>query len=166
MKSLGLLCGLLVVIGCGGSGSKEVASGENTIPSAGSPDVSDPAGDGGSAAQEPQDGGEEQVLGAWENASCGDRKYLRKISFLPDGRFFAVDEVAPCPQNAKCVYSGVIPWHGTWTLSDKVIALEVDFKSDTKKPEILPDGFVVLSGEPCLIGERDGDLVCPYRKRK
>ncbi|MDJ0763282.1 MAG: hypothetical protein QNJ97_09865 [Myxococcota bacterium] len=104
-------------------------------------------------------------IGVWENASCGDRKFNRQITFLTNGRFAAIDQVAPCPPDETCVWSGIIEWHGTWKINGRLILIDVATTKAGKMPEQLPDGFVVLTESPLSIGERNGPLVCPYQQR-
>lgn len=64
-------------------------------------------------------GQESQWVGSWTSASCGDRKYVRQISLMPDKTFRAEDRVSPCPPKVTCVWSGIVVWSGTWALNDK-----------------------------------------------
>ena len=104
--------------------------------------------------------------GTWENGSCGERKYLRKVSFEIGGRFTAVDEIAPCPPDLPCDLPGIINWSGAWSVDDKDIRIESSESPDGRMPEIVPDSFVILINEPISIGEKKGSLVCPYTKQK
>jgi len=145
----------ILALGCGGAGSNQEVETEDE------PDLGPetPA----SLDRAPQAGAED-VIGSWENGSCGDREYNRRINFLGSGSFTAIDAVAPCPPNAKCVWSGIIRWNGSWRLEGDVIALEIKPIEGEKLPEVLPTEFVVLGRDPLSIGERLGDLVCPYRR--
>jgi hypothetical protein len=137
---------------CGGAGSNQgAAADEGPAPEA------PQALDAGSAA-EPVD-----PLGSWENGSCGEREYLRRVNFLASGNFTALDSVAPCPPKAQCVWSGIIRWSGAWEVEGDVIELSIK-QTGEKMPEVLPREFVVLGRDPLSIGERVGDLVCPYRR--
>ncbi len=104
------------------------------------------------------------IVGAWENGSCGERKYRRRIELFAGGRFTAVDEVAPCPPGARCVWSGIIRWQGTWVLEDRVIAITVEPAKGDRLPDVVPGSFEIVSDDPPVLGERTGDLVCPYRR--
>ncbi len=105
------------------------------------------------------------LSGLWQNASCGDRKYLRSVAFSEDGTFTARDEIAPCPEEAdgECAVSGVIEWLGNWTLDGMGILITPQAPPGGRLPEQMPDRFVVLSNPPLSIGEQIGQLVCPYR---
>ncbi|MFO8072871.1 MAG: hypothetical protein R6V85_13440 [Polyangia bacterium] len=103
------------------------------------------------------------LLGAWENSSCGERKYRRRIEFFADGRFSALDEVAPCPPGAQCVWSGIVRWQGSWKIDGDLIELEPKPIEGERPLENPPDAFVVLGRDPYSIGEKTGELVCPYR---
>jgi hypothetical protein len=103
-------------------------------------------------------------VGVWENSSCGEREFLRRIELKGDGTFSAVDEVAPCPPEAKCVWSGVINWRGTWEKAGERIALSLEPVPGEKPLEFQPEGFVILAEDPVSIGEQTGELVCPFRR--
>jgi hypothetical protein len=146
----------VLVFGCGGS---------RTAPKSASPPPSAsaeiPAGGDASA---PDRVAVEELIGGWQNASCGDRGYLRKYEFHQNGTFTAADEVAPCPEDAECVTSGVIEWQGTWSLGDLGIEITSRPGKSGRLPEQVPESFVVLSMSPLSIGEKTGQLVCPFRR--
>lgn len=104
----------------------------------------------------------EALLGVWTSGSCGHRAYLRRIELRADGRFAARDAVAPCPQGARCAWSGVIDWAGGWSVEEGIIPLEID--SGQRLPDRVPDRFIVMNGETLRIAEQTGDVVCPYRR--
>ncbi|MBW2277971.1 MAG: hypothetical protein JRF63_10785, partial [Deltaproteobacteria bacterium] len=79
------------------------------------------------------------------------------------GNFTAIDSVAPCPPKARCVWSGIIRWSGTWDIDGELISLEIKPAEGEKMPDTMPTEFVVLGRDPLSIGERAGELVCPYR---
>jgi hypothetical protein len=164
MKRLFFATAAVLVFGCGSMGSNsgqppEEADGEKAPP----PAAKTPAKQVAPA----QDNGPKKmgIIGLWENSSCGERKYKRTINFTQNGQFIAVDEVAPCPPDKRCVWSGIIHWRGSWTLSDRSIALVPTSSGTEKLPETVPNEFVVLSEDPLSIGERSGDVVCPYQKK-
>jgi len=140
----------VLVLGCGGAGTNQgVEADEGPEPEAPAAQV---------AADETAD-----VVGSWENGSCGDREYNRRINFLKSGNFTAIDAVAPCPPDAQCVWSGIIRWSGGFEVDGDVIRLTVKPVEGEKMPDTMPTEFVVLGRDPLSIGERAGELVCPYR---
>jgi len=105
--------------------------------------------------------------GTWQNGSCGTRKYLRRITFHEDGRFEAADLVAPCPPNAKCVWSGVVNWQGTFTLEDDRFSLDITTQVPERpdSPVAIPESFVVLSTDPYVLAEESSEgMTCPYTR--
>lgn len=61
------------------------------------------------------------IVGTWESASCGKRKYARTIQFDAAGTFVGQDLVSPCPKGTACVWSGIVGTNGTFTVqADKV----------------------------------------------
>ncbi len=148
---------VITLAGCQKKGSPEVVTKHF-------PNVPQPAPD---TAPEPSfqlDGN--ALAGEWQNASCGERQYLRRITFETGGTFVATDEVAPCPEGAECVSSGIIEWHGTWTSDGKTIPIEAAPAEEEKLPDLLPSAFVVVAEEPLSVGERIGSTVCPYRRHE
>jgi hypothetical protein len=147
---------IAVMWGCGGSRAAPETA----------PPLSSASGDNGAEGDpaKPDRVAVEELIGGWQNASCGERDYLRKYEFHKNGTFAAVDEVAPCPEEAECVTSGIIEWQGTWSLGDLGIELTPRPKEGGKLPEQVPESFVVLSMSPLSIGEKTGQLVCPFRR--
>jgi len=141
--------------GCGAAGSGNGAAGAEPTPAA-APDA------GEAAAAEPAPAA--PIVGGWENGSCGERHYRRLVRFFEDGRFTGLDEVAPCPPKAQCVWSGIIHWKGSWSFDGKRVSLEIEPIEGEKTPEAQPEEFEVVSADPFSIGERSGDVVCPYRR--
>jgi hypothetical protein len=155
----------MVVAGCGGAGAGESTSQEAPViapiqATAVEPDTQTPEPVVAKEKTGPVD-----ITGAWENSSCGERQYPRKVSFNDKGTFTGLDEVAPCPPNAMCVWSGIISWGGTWKLEDRDIVIDIKPIGGDKQPDSLPKGFVVLATDPVSIGEREGDVICPYQKK-
>jgi len=109
----------------------------------------------------------EDVLGSWQNGSCGTRKYTRNITLFSDNRFEAADLIAPCPPEVRCVWSGVISWRGTFTFAEDRVTL----KTETEPSDQIrgaggwPKSFAVLPGTPPTVAETSPDgMTCPYRK--
>ena len=150
---------VVFVLACGGPGANRATTSEAVDATTQNPAESkDLSGD------DPVT--EETHLGLWTNSSCGERKYQRKVNFLGDGTFTAIDEVAPCPQGAQCVWSGVIHWGGLWKENGDLIEIEPKFEKAAKTPETVPNGFVVLGRGPFSLGEQDGEIVCPYQRMR
>lgn len=141
----------VLALGCGGAGSNhEVETDQEPKPEA--------------PASSTEADGPVDVIGSWENGSCGDREYNRRVNFLGSGNFTAIDAVAPCPPKARCVWSGIIRWSGSWDIDGELIRLEIKPAEGEKMPDTVPTEFVVLGRDPLSIGERTGELVCPYRR--
>jgi hypothetical protein len=152
---------LLLLAACGSAGANGQAGDEpvpRAAPAPGPDGEDEPAAASGSGIS--ADG----LAGAWENASCGERKYRRRIEFFAGGRFAAVDEVAPCPPGARCVWSGIIRWQGTWRLEHRSISIAVEPTEGDRLPEVVPGSFEVVADAPATLAERTGELVCPYRR--
>lgn len=150
----------VLALACAGRVAGETAVDQTAPPE---PVSGRPLTEGGPEALEA--GGGQSVTGVFENSSCADRKYLRRIKFLEDGSFTALDAVAPCPEGAQCVWSGIIHWRGTWKMSGDVIQIIPEFSGTEKRPETVPAEFVVLSRAPVALGEKMGDVVCPYQRK-
>ncbi|MCB9761905.1 MAG: hypothetical protein H6739_18905 [Alphaproteobacteria bacterium] len=54
------------------------------------------------------------VVSAWSSTACHDRQYERRITLNPDFTYVGEDLVSPCPPNARCVWSGIVHFTGTW----------------------------------------------------
>jgi hypothetical protein len=104
------------------------------------------------------------LVGTWQNGSCGERQYLRKITFGEVGEFQAVDEIAPCPEGETCAVTGIAHWHGTWMAEGKTITIEALPREGEKLPDQIPEAYVVVAETPLSIGEQLGKTVCPYRR--
>lgn len=90
----------------------------------------------------------ESLIGTWTAAACGARKYTRQLTLQADGRFAAIDYVAPCPRGQICKWSGIVRRSGTWQARNlAVIELSVDTgKSRLAEPIPGAMGFDPLSG--------------------
>lgn len=157
--------------GCGANGGNEnpavPAAADEPAPVAApaAPAAPESAPAEAAGSQDPAPALAEAVVGTWENSSCGDREYLRRIVFSKNGTFAAVDAVSPCPPGAMCVWSGIINWHGTYAIQGDVIAIKGEPLTGERQPESLPSEFVVVARSPLSIGERQASLVCPYKRR-
>ncbi len=87
----------------------------------------------------------------WSSASCGERGYERRITLREDGTYKGVDLVSPCPPNARCVWSGVIHYSGTWVAEGEDAVLtesEADDGPGLARPARLRgDGEQYFEGE-------------------
>jgi hypothetical protein len=101
--------------------------------------------------------------GSFESGACGTRAYPRKITFHADGRFAALDMVAPCPAGARCVWSGIIDWSGSWKIAERRVVLTMSAIAG-KQPEHVPAEFELIGEDPWSIAEKDGATLCPYKK--
>jgi hypothetical protein len=167
-----LIVAMLIVGGCASTNAGE-AGGTTASDTAEPEDRSlEARPDDGSGEDPPRPAATEvegpiDITGLWENASCGERKYRRKITFLErDSKFVAVDEVAPCPPGATCVWSGIINWHGSWTIEGRTVRLKAKPLKSSKMPERLPEAFTILGTDPVSIGEQSNGVICPYQKTR
>ncbi len=168
MKLLINLAGIALIAGCGSTSSNGAAPENEETPSIAEESQAEVSA-ADTVAKKP-DGKEKisssSIIGPWENSSCADRRYRRQINFQEGDKFVAIDEVAPCPPKARCVWSGIIHWSGTWSLENDTITLKITPVKSGKAPESPPEQFIVLDANPISIGEANGDIVCPYQKRK
>lgn len=102
------------------------------------------------------------LTGTWSSAECGDkRKYPRKITFYPDGKFDAADLVSPCPPDARCVWSGIVNRSGTHASVGITVKLAIDAASN-KGGAPFPESFFFEGG---VLSEREGNVGCAYARR-
>lgn len=168
MKPLFFTIAAIVVMGCGGVGSVsgQAAGEDDNNRESPPPPPAQTKPDNAVVEQSSGDARSPDFTGMWENSSCGERKYKRSVNFEKEGRFNALDEVAPCPPDKRCVWSGIIRWSGTWTLEDRTITLDIKPPDTGKLPENVPQEFAVVDDDPISIGERSGEVICPYKKGK
>ena len=156
-----LVATLFAASGCAAAQQNEMSSDETQAKVASSPGLERDTDE--TAENQDRESLVTAIHGTWENGSCGERKYNRKISFEEGGKWKAVDEIAPCPEGEECDLTGIIEWRGTWSLEGKVISFEPVREQNQRMPETIPDSFVVLIENPISIGEKKGTLVCPYQ---
>lgn len=121
----------------------------------------------------PPPGGVVEGVATWSSAACGDRSYERVITLLPDFTFSAEDRVSPCPEGAQCIWSGVVPWSGTWTPSPEprgVYLNEAEVRDGDKgqpRPKLLvyaADGRLMEDGTGCAYDRvADSGLTAPQK---
>jgi len=61
--------------------------------------------------------------GTWHSMSCGERAYARELTFDAGGTYTGKDLVSPCPPNARCIWSGVVTFSGTWVVEGPEVVL-------------------------------------------
>lgn len=101
-------------------------------------------------------------VGTWISAGCGERKYPRVLELAADGTARGRDEVSPCPPKVACVWSGIIPFEGTWEgEGDRVtLTLRETAYQNMKHPPLPTE--LTWAGAP--VGVESGET-CPYRPR-
>jgi hypothetical protein len=62
-------------------------------------------------------------VGTWTSAPCGERTWARTIVFEEGGAYHGTDPVSPCPPGARCIWSGVIEFRGTWAQAEGRVVL-------------------------------------------
>lgn len=72
------------------------------------------------------------VVATWTSEPCGDRGYVRELTFSPNFRYAGRDLVAPCPPEATCIWDGIVEFGGTWSDDGPMLVLTED--------EVLDDG--------------------------
>lgn len=104
--------------------------------------------------------------GKWLSPSCGERAYARYIVFEAGGRFTAEDRVAPCPQGAQCVWSGVVYRSGTYSVEGESVHLKLENAPVTSPGAAFPERLKLAPG-PVEVARSDaGDSIfCEYVKR-
>ena len=112
----------------------------------------------GTTPHPPPPGGGGEGGANWSSPSCGERTYERTLSLRPDFTFSAEDRVSPCPAGAQCIWSGVVPWSGTWTPSPEprgVYLSESEVQNGERtqpRPKLLvygTDGRLMEDGTDC-----------------
>jgi hypothetical protein len=58
------------------------------------------------------------LVGAWRSGDGPEGIIDRTYRFEADGSFVIADEIAPCPPDAVCVWSGIIENRGAWRRDD------------------------------------------------
>jgi len=100
-------------------------------------------------------------LGSWRGGACGKRTYARDIELRAGGAVTVHDRVSPCPPKVACVWSGIVSFEGTWTLTGRRVTLELRRTTYPKmKTAPLPD-TLVWSGK--LVATESGNW-CSYRR--
>ncbi|MCU0661244.1 MAG: hypothetical protein MUC50_02845 [Myxococcota bacterium] len=108
-----------------------------------------------------------RVVGTWDNSSCGERKFRRQVVLEASGKISGTDFVAPCPPRAQCVWSGIVGWRGTWSSTSAGLSVALEpLAGDSPGSAPMPQSFVIVGEDSPLLAERDGEIVCPYKRAR
>lgn len=100
-------------------------------------------------------------LGYWRGGACGKRKYARDLELRAEGVVRVHDRVSPCPPKVACVWSGIISFEGTWTLTGQRVTLKLRrITYPNMKIAPLPDA---LMWSTSLVAIESG-VRCSYRR--
>ncbi len=99
--------------------------------------------------------------GTYESPHCGDRKYLREVTFDATN-FTATDLVSPCPANVDCVWSGIVNRKGTYAVAGS--RLELTMESETTGPGVLAFPKFFMLSENAIVETSDAGS-CVYSKK-
>jgi hypothetical protein len=152
--------------GHGSTSSPSPTNAQGPTSATASPTGQSPAPSTASPTTEPDIGpppsGEAGWIGEWISPRCGDRKYSRILKLEKGGVARGSDFVSPCPENVACVWSGIIPFEGSWKLEGDRVTLELrETAYETMKHPPLPTELT-WAGAP--VGVESG-VQCPYRAR-
>ena len=81
------------------------------------------------------------LVGSWQSDSCGERTWVRSLQLRDDGSWSGLDLVAPCPQGATCIWSGIVEHSGTWQAGE--LAGTAKLALTSSKPAEPPGGSAV-----------------------
>lgn len=110
--------------------------------------------------------GPADIEGRWLSPSCGERGYARIIS-LEGGRFRAEDRVAPCPEGAQCIWSGIVHRVGTYSFdgAGAKLSLAVEPVEGPRAGASFPDELFFEEGLVELGSSEDGGQIrCAYSR--
>lgn len=142
--------------GCRGEGRKAPLPEATTTPTSTTATPSPPPTAGAPA---PKD--EWGWAGRWINDKCGKREYRRVIELMSGGTVRGEDLVSPCPPNVACVWSGIVPFEGTWKLVGSKVVLEL--KKTAYETMDLPPLPTELTWSGAPSAEENG-VRCHYRR--
>ena len=99
--------------------------------------------------------------GTYASPHCGERKYLREVTFDQKG-FTAVDLVSPCPPNVACVWSGIVNRKGTYSIAGSRLELAIESEGAGPGGMAFPKFFMLSES---AIVETSGAGSCVYSKK-
>ena len=106
--------------------------------------------------------------GAYASGPCPGRTYERVVNLGQDGAVEIADRVAPCPPNAKCVWSGIVVRSGTYRVEGPSalgrpfrVVLDIQAASNPKA-NALPSHLLWWESRGALT---EPDESCRYRRR-
>ncbi len=102
-------------------------------------------------------------MGAWTSPSCGARTYARNLT-LADGSFSGSDLVSPCPPKARCVWSGVVAFSGTWAQAADGSLTLTEGSAESGPGAIARPPSLHLDAGSSAIYELDGSTKCAYTR--
>lgn len=76
-------------------------------------------------------------IGTWTSPSCGERTYERRIELTADLRANVEERISPCPEGARCIWSGIVVFEGTYVATGNTVALSLG--EPLGKPQGGPD---------------------------
>ena len=99
--------------------------------------------------------------GTWSSSECGARSYPREVTLVAGGTYNGRDLVSPCPPNARCVWSGVVTFGGTWRQDGAVVGLSEERVDQGQLAKARPSE---LHFDPITtrLYEQDGQGRCYY----
>jgi hypothetical protein len=133
------------VLACAGSHEPGAAATPPTAGASAAGESIDPAG----------------IVGTWVSPACGERAWVRTLVLEAGGSYHGSDPISPCPPGARCIWSGIVDFRGTWVIADRV-RLEL-----TETPEQRPPMAQVSVRPPSLTlrgGVLFDDLGCRYER--
>lgn len=104
--------------------------------------------------------------GTWSSDSCGERTYARQVELETGGSYTGMDLVSPCPPNARCAWSGVVTFAGSWRQDGAVVVLgENEVSEPATGAKARPER---LHFDPLTtrLYEEDGEARCYYERGK
>ncbi len=170
----------LVLGACASAPPSSPSPGETTVsppppPTAGrssTPTVTVPAAPSGPVAtattlgSPPPAADRARWLGQWTSAACGMRTYERWLDLAADGSATGSDRVSPCPPGRTCVWSGILPWAGTWQVAGEAVTLSVDWRGNPAAAARLTLPKQLVWNQAAAAPDEPGvDTACAYRSR-